>query len=287
MWFKKFIFFILVLAIFGLSGNAVEAASASRIHLSNNWAGYAALSDSYSGVSATWTVPHSTPTSKVISADAAWVGIGGITKDDLVQAGTQAIIRNGRTQYEAWYELLPGSQLIVPLTISPGDRVSTSINEAAPDVWRITITNLTTNQAYQTVVPYNSSHSSAEWIVERPLAFTNKATGYLPLSDFGDVAFEKASLTTTNGGTQTFDKAYAEPLIMDSSRSRLLAAPESQNGSSFTVSYLTASESSRYLRALRRTYTLSPETNVTSRTPHYQQIDTNYVIHVIFNRATN
>ena len=53
--------------------------------------------------------------------DATWVGIGGVTSNDLIQAGTQAIIQKGQTSYEAWYELLPGYQTIIPLTINAGD----------------------------------------------------------------------------------------------------------------------------------------------------------------------
>jgi len=285
MFLKKSVFFIFVFSAVTLFSNTASAASALHLHISKNWAGYAASSDSYTGVSATWTVPASTQTSKTISADAAWVGIGGMSESDLIQAGTQAVIRNGRTEYTAWYELLPDTQRAVPLPVKAGDRISASVNEVATGIWRITITNLTTGQTYQTSVPYTSSHSSAEWIVERPLAITGKATGYLPLSNFGNLTFDNATLTTASGQSQTVSTSGAEQLIMSTSNTHLIAAPKNQSGSSFDVSYLTSSEGNRYLRSLRRHYTLKPETTATAPVVQYQQINTSYVIHVVFGGA--
>lgn len=275
---------LFILGAFALSDSHAFAATRQSIHVSNNWAGYAATDDTYTSVSGTWVVPESVRTSKAISADAAWVGIGGISENDLIQAGTQAIIRNGRTEYMAWYELLPDTQTIVPLPIRAGDTVSVSIFEVTPGYWQIMLTNLTTSQSYQTTVAYDSSRSSAEWIVERPLAVTNDATGYLPLSNFGDVTFTDAT-ATADGRTVSITDANAEPLIMAGSSSRILAAPQSSRNGSFTVSYLTSSQSSRYLRSLRRTYTIQRDTPTSSRTQSYQEIDTSYVIRVVFSES--
>ncbi len=53
---------------------------------SHNWSGYAAKSGTYTGVTGTWTVPvpgiNRTP-----GVGATWVGIGGVTSHDLIQAG--------------------------------------------------------------------------------------------------------------------------------------------------------------------------------------------------------
>ena len=58
---------------------------------SHNWSGYAAMGGSYTAVSGTWTVPQfnagGTP-----GIDAAWVGIGGVRGNDLIQAGTQETV---------------------------------------------------------------------------------------------------------------------------------------------------------------------------------------------------
>ena len=271
-----------VLALFALSGGAAFAAPSARIHISNNWAGYAATGDTYSGVSATWTVPTSTGTDQVISADAAWVGIGGISDNDLIQAGTQAVILNGRTQYVAWYELLPGTQQVAPIDVHPGDLVSVSVNEVSKGYWSIVINNQTTQRMYQNVVAYHSSRSSAEWIVERPLAVAGNAMGYLPLSNFGSTLFKQATLRTTHGQVLNAADSGAQALIMGGEQSRLLAAPGDTTGDSFMVSYLSDSESRQYMQDLRRDYTLQRQENVASREANYQQINTSFIIHVIF-----
>lgn len=285
---KRSAFIFMMLGAFTLFGSAAMADSAPRIHLSNNWAGYAALNDQYTGVSAEWIVPSSTETSNVISADAAWVGIGGITDNNLIQAGTQAIIHNGKTQYIAWYELLPDTQRTAPIAVNAGDHMFASVSEQSPDVWHIAITDLTTKQTFQANVPYHSSHSSAEWIIERPLAMTGDATGYLPLSNFGNVTFTHTVLATTNRKIENVSTSGAEQLIMNNSNAQLssdmalLAAPQWENGDSFMVSYLTPTQSDFALSQLRQNYTLQPQTDVTSRSPHYQEINTNFVIHIIF-----
>lgn len=278
----------MMLGAFAFFGSTAMADSAPRIHLSNNWAGYAALNDQYTGISAEWIVPSSTQTGDVISADAAWVGIGGIADNNLIQAGTQAIIHNGKTQYIAWYELLPDTQRTAPLAVNAGDYIFASVSEQSPDHWHIAITNLTTKQTFQAHIPYHSSHSSAEWIVERPLAMTGDATGYLPLSNFGTVMFRNTTVATANGRMENVSTSGAEQLIMNNSAAALssdmqiLAAPQSKNDNAFTVSYLTPSQSDFALSQLRQNYTLQPETNVSSRLPHYQEINTNFVIHIIF-----
>ena len=279
---KRSAFISLMLGALTLFGSTAMADSAPRIHLSNNWAGYAAMNDTYTGVSAEWIVPNSSQTSNVISADAAWVGVGGITDNNLIQAGTQAIIRDGKTQYIAWYELLPDTQRVAPLVVNAGDHIFASVSEQAPNLWHIALTDLTTKQTFQANVPYHSSHSSAEWIVERPLAITGDATGYLPLSNFGGVTFMNTAVANANGKMQNVSTSGAEQLFMSNSDTQLLAEPQSESGNSFTVSYLTPSESDFALGMLRQNYTLQPQTDVTSRLPHYQEIRTNFVVHVIF-----
>lgn len=283
---KRSAFIFMMLGAFTFFGSTALADSAPQIHLSSNWTGYAALNDQYTGVSAEWVVPDSTPTNSALSADAAWVGIGGINDNNLIQAGTQAIIRNGKTQYQAWYELLPATQRITTLSINAGDHIFASVSQQGPDLWHIALTDLTTKQTFQANVPYHSSHSSAEWIVERPLAITGDATGYLPLSDFGTLTFTNTTLSTASGRMENVSTSGAEPLIMSSSdtslNASLLAQPQSTNGDSFAVSYLTPQQSDAALALLRQQYIIQPQTDVTSRAPHYQQIDTSFVIHIIF-----
>src|SRR6266851_10266207 len=74
---------------------------------SHNWSGYAATSGTYTGITGTWTVPvpgiNGTP-----GVGATWVGIGGVTGQDLIQAGTQDVAAGGgQAQFQTWIEMLP------------------------------------------------------------------------------------------------------------------------------------------------------------------------------------
>src|SRR5712691_3249270 len=149
---------------------------------SHNWSGYAATSGTYTGVTGTWTVPvpgiNSAP-----GVGATWVGSGGVSSHDLIQAGTQDVAAgNGQAQFETWIEMLPQASQQVPVAVVPGDSVTVSIDEqgAGSGNWQVTVTNNTTGQKYQTSVQYTSSESSAEWIMEAPAA----SNGILPLDDF-------------------------------------------------------------------------------------------------------
>src|SRR5437867_7169793 len=62
---------------------------ASVTSSSSNWSGYAASGGTFTSVTATWTVP--TVSANSTGADATWVGIGGLSSRDLLQAGTQGL----------------------------------------------------------------------------------------------------------------------------------------------------------------------------------------------------
>src|SRR5947209_981038 len=129
---------------------------------SHNWSGYATSGGSYSSVTGTWSVPQFNADSQP-GIDAAWVGIGGVRSRDLIQAGTQQNVSgSGSTQYEAWIEMLPRASRPVPLAVHPGDSVTVSLSEQAPDQCLIQFTNHTTGQNYQTTHQDASSHSSAD-----------------------------------------------------------------------------------------------------------------------------
>ena len=160
---------------------------------SHNWAGYATTPGTYTGVTGTWTVPvpgiNGAP-----GVGATWVGIGGVSSHDLIQAGTQDVAAGGgQAEFQTWIEMLPQASQQVPVAVVPGDSVTVSINEqgAGSGTWQISITNNTSGQTYQTTVQYASSESSAEWIMEAPTG----ANGVLPLDNFSSVSFTAASAT--------------------------------------------------------------------------------------------
>lgn len=199
---------------------------------SHNWSGYAATGGTYTSVTGTWTVPSPSANGGV-GVGATWVGIGGTSSRDLIQAGTQEMTDGqGRVRYSAWTEVLPATSENVPLAISPGDSVTVSIAEQSKGQWQIVIKNNTTGQDYKTTVKYSSSYSSAEWIVEAP----SSSRSLLPLDNFGSIQFTDAT-ATKDGKTVTIAQAKGSPISMVDRTGSILASPSglTSDGKGFTV----------------------------------------------------
>jgi len=199
---------------------------------SRNWAGYTATGGTFTAVSGTWTVPNvsagSTP-----AADATWVGIGGVSSTDLIQAGTDATVQGGQVTYTAWVETLPQASQTVPLSVSAGDSVSVSISQQQDGTWQILIRDATTGQSYQKNVTYSSSRSSAEWVEESPVAGRRLL---LPLDNFGTVTFTSAT-TVEDGQQRTIAQAGGQSITMLNTAEQPLAQPSAlgTGGASFSV----------------------------------------------------
>jgi Peptidase A4 family len=200
---------------------------------SRNWSGYAASGGTFTGVTGTWTVPDALSGGGGPGADAAWVGIGGVRSQDLIQAGTQeAVSGTGRVHYEAWIEMLPRPSRPVQLAVHPGDEVRVSIEEQAPDEWLIDFVNNTTGATYQQTVNYPSSHSSAEWVEEAPSA----GRRILPLANFGSIAFSNAS-AVRDGQRQSIADLKGRAITMIDRAGQALATPSplGDDGGSFSI----------------------------------------------------
>ena len=208
------------------------APTAGRL-TSNNWSGYAAVAGPYTTVSGTWEVVAPV-TSGEGGAGATWVGIGGLTSTDLIQAGTSATVVKGQVRFESWIETLPDVSQQVSLAVAPGDSVTVTIDEQDPEagLWQMSITNNTTGQNYQTSVTYTSSHSSAEWIQEAPTG----SQGLLPLNNFGSVTIS-GDMTTVDSQAADLAQAKARPLTMVNANNEPLAVPSNigDDGASFSV----------------------------------------------------
>lgn len=201
---------------------------------SHNWSGYAATGGTYTAVTGTWKVPQVAATSA--GSDATWVGIGGVTSHDLIQAGTEAMVPgDGSVQYEAWIELLPRTSHPVPLTVSPGDSVTVSLTQQGTGTWLVAFKDNTTGQTYQTTEQYDSSLSSAEWVEEAP----SGGRRVLPLDQFGSVQFSAGS-TVKGGATDTIAKAGGRSITMADRYGQPIARPSalSADGAGFSVSRL-------------------------------------------------
>jgi hypothetical protein len=232
------IFFVnpaIALQMPSLPGSVNRGNTPANSQTSFNWSGYDNFGTDYTAVGADWNVPEIT--SQTSSADTTWVGIGGAESNDLIQAGTQALVSNlGIVQYQAWYELLPGNSHPLPLLINSGDIVAFSIFQTAAGQWTISANNITTGQNYQLSVHYNSSMSSSEWIEEMPIKASGKS---LPLDNFGDIHFTNA-YAIKNGAVLSIAQTGADDLVMVDKADKPLATPSElgSEGNSFTITRL-------------------------------------------------
>jgi hypothetical protein len=212
---------------------------ASVTSSSSNWSGYAASGGTFTSVTATWTVPTVSPSAG--GADATWVGIGGLTTNDLIQAGTQAMVDGGGTvEYSSWIEMLPQSSRTVPLTVSAGDSVTVTITQQSGNDWLIQMKNNTTKGTYSVTVQYASSNSSAEWVQEAP----SVGRGLVSLDQFGTVQFSGAT-AVRDGKAMSLSALGAKAITMINGQGQAIAQPStiSGDGSSFTVARTDATSS--------------------------------------------
>ena len=197
-------------------------------YTSSNWAGYLAPSGGYSGVNASWTVPGASGNGRSLTADATWIGIGGVTSSDLIQVGTTDFVsRGGQVTSNAFYEMLPASETPVPgMTIGPGDQMSASVTQLAGSQWQISISNSTRQEAFSINVTYASTNSTAEWIEEDP---SYSGGSLVPFDRFGSTSFSGASVTA-GGTTENLVGAGAQAIIMLGSSGLPVATPSAVDG---------------------------------------------------------
>ncbi|HVN26622.1 MAG TPA: G1 family glutamic endopeptidase [Candidatus Paceibacterota bacterium] len=205
---------------------------ATGLNTSLNWSGYMTDQGPFTAVAGSWVVPQVAPASST-TADATWVGIGGVSSDALIQAGTQALTDpSGAVDYQAWFETLPQDMKTIPLDVHAHDAVNVSITESDTNVWSVSFADATTGENYRTTVTYRDDGSSAEWIEEMPTA----NIGALPLDRFGSVSFTNGS-ATADGTALTIAETRAGGVAMMTPDGAALASPSplGADGASFTV----------------------------------------------------
>jgi hypothetical protein len=214
---------------------------------SQNWAGYAILSNLtepqpvVTGVSGSWIVP-SVEASGRDTFSGVWIGVGGYGSDEtLVQAGTEQDSVRGLTSYSAWFEILPAQHVSIPqLSIGPGHQVQASISLVDPflNQWTIDLVDVSTGQDFHRTLVYNSSRSSAEWIIERPTI--NNAIS--SLANFGNATFSgcKAVVENRSGAINSFPniKFSMFQRIRPATAKLVNVSDLDSTGTEFTLSYL-------------------------------------------------
>jgi hypothetical protein len=201
-----------------------------------NWSGYAQHTKTkgmFSGVEDTWKVPTVTTTKPGEQFASDWVGIGGYSEDTLVQAGTSEWNDNGRAMYDAWSEVLPQTVRPFELTIRPGDVIKAIVREISPDVWMMSVKDLTTGKGCVRTVHYRSSGRSAEAIHERP----HVAGGIAKLATTNDVTFDPGTFSTSAPGLPVWEPLLetlsgaklAEVVMVNNKGTAVLASPSAPN----------------------------------------------------------
>ncbi|HZU80416.1 MAG TPA: G1 family glutamic endopeptidase [Acidimicrobiales bacterium] len=208
-----------------LSAGSVTPAKVTvrNAQLSGNWAGYIDGRQGVTSVAGQWTVPNAGSLPPGVSS--TWVGIGGATTTDLIQAGTQeastpldSFLAGGA--YGAWIEMLPANPVFISgcstdpaCTVRPGDVMKVSIIEtgATTNVFTVLMNDVTRGWNYSTQENYQSSNSSGEWIFESP-----SLAGVLPVpvGNSGKVMFAGANGDALNGsGSFQPISAGGQPVI--------------------------------------------------------------------------
>lgn len=159
---------------------------------SSNWSGYAITGSGFSAVTGSWTVP-AVSRSRKATYSANWVGIDGFNNSSLIQTGTESDYYGGAAHYDAWWEILPAAETVIPtISVRPGDRISASITKGSGSTWLIKISD-SRGGSFTTSQTYTGPQTSAEWIEEAPSVGGRIAS----LAHYGEATFDPG---TVDGG---------------------------------------------------------------------------------------
>lgn len=186
----------------------------------SNWSGYAVTGTTYNDITDTWVVP-TVQSSRGSSYSSTWIGIDGFNNSNLIQTGTEQDYVNGRARYDAWWEILPAAETVIPsMSVSPGDQMSAHIHNNGNGTWTITLNNLTRNETFSTTQAYSGPGTSAEWIQEAPQINGRIAT----LANYGETTFDPGTVNGVSPGLTSADSGY---MVQNSSVVSVPSNPDS------------------------------------------------------------
>jgi hypothetical protein len=209
---------------------------------STNWSGYADTGSSFSQVSASWTEPSATCSSRQEQLAAFWVGIDGYSSDSVEQDGT-LIECYDRTAYQyTWWEMYPTNDIqVVGETAAAGDAITATVTRSGTS-YTLTVTDAThTADSFtktETCSATSCVDSSAEWIAEAPTG----SSGVEPLANFGTWTASNAAVTegTTAGTISSFSDDEIT-MIDNSGATKALPGALNSAGTGFSVTWKKAS----------------------------------------------
>ena len=207
---------------------------------STNWSGYADTGSSFSKVTASWTEPSATCSSRTESLAAFWVGIDGYSSSSVEQDGTLIECYQRHAYQYTWWEMYPANAIqVVGSTAAAGDKITASVVRSGTG-YALTVTDAThpANSFTTTQTCSNCANTSAEWIAEAP----SGSSGVLPLAHFS--TWTDASSTVTEGTSAGVISSFTDDEItMINSSGAVKAQPGALNssGNGFSVVWERAS----------------------------------------------
>ena len=207
---------------------------------SSNWSGYADTGSSFSKVTASWTEPSATCSSRTESLAAFWVGIDGYSSSSVEQDGTLIeCYRRVAYQY-TWWEMYPTNAIqVVGSTLAAGDSITASVVRSGTSyTLAVTDSSHSANSFTTTQTCSSCANTSAEWIAEAP----SGSSGVYPLAQFS--TWTDANSTVTQGTTAGVISYFTDDEIaMVDSGGAVKAQPGALNsgGNGFAVTWERAS----------------------------------------------
>jgi hypothetical protein len=187
---------------------------------SSNWSGYAITGSGYNSVTGRWTVTAAARSRKQ-TFSSEWVGIDGYNNSSLIQTGTESDYYNGSAHYDAWWEILPAAETVIPsISVRPGDVMTASITHGSGSSWTITITDTRSGASFSTTQTYTGPGTSAEWIEEAPTVGGRVAT----LANYGLATFDPG---TVNSGNPSLTANDAGVMVQKSAQVSTPSNPDS------------------------------------------------------------
>jgi peptidase A4-like protein len=191
--------------------------AATDTETSSNWAGYAVTHRRpFTSVTGRWVQPAATCGGPDPTFSGFWLGLGGFAPDSFAveQAGTFANCVGGTPSYRAWYELYPAPPVYLRLAVRPGDLLSATVSVKGKTVL-VRLKNVTTDKLFTKKLRMSRPDlGSAEWVAEAPTGCDYVGTcSTLPLTNFGTVAFSRASATIKGHKGRISDPIWAATSI--------------------------------------------------------------------------
>ncbi len=168
---------------------------------STNWSGYAVTggNGAFKSVSASWTEPTGTCSTRKSSYSSFWVGLDGFNSSSVEQTGTDVDCSRLTPRYYGWYEMYPAFPVNFSNPVKPGDHLSASVTFSGSQTFTLVLHDATRGWT-QTITKNQSglARSSAEVITEAP----SSTSGVLPLADFGKVNYSVSAANGTSLGSR-------------------------------------------------------------------------------------